>query len=260
MATLRVRIKGEPETIAFHGLLAAGRHILNILADLDTAFSHERRGSLDWVTSDLEWGSIVFAITSRSMRDDMNVGPEVVRTFVVGLSQLEREGTTPPYLSETGLHEASRLVKLIGRQGIAGFVISGLSESVEISARAAANVDQLLRARYRTIGSVEGRLEMVSIHRRPRFTVYHSRTNKAVRCDFASEDLSTVTAALGRRVVVSGVVHSNAKGEPLRVDVERVAILGREEDLPSTASLAGSDPSFTHGMSTEEYIRSIRGA
>jgi hypothetical protein len=113
---------------------------------------------------------------------------------------------------------------------------------------------------YRSIGSVEGRLEMVSIHHRPRFTVYHSRTNKAVRCDFAHEDLGTITAALGRRVVVSGVVHSNAKGEPLRVDVERIALVGREEEPPSTASLAGSDPSFTGDVSTKEYIRSIRGA
>jgi hypothetical protein len=59
---------------------------------------------------------------------------------------------------------------------------------------------------------------------------------------------------------VSGVVHSNAKGEPLRVDVERIDLLSREEELPSTADLAGSDPSFTGDMSTEEYIRSSRGA
>jgi len=63
---------------------------------------------------------------------------------------------------------------------------------------------------------------------------------------------------LGRRVGAFGMVYSNEKGEPLRVDAERIRVLRAKEDLPSIASLGGSDPHFTGDMTTEEYIRSLR--
>ena len=48
------------------------------------------------------------------------------------------------------------------------------------------------------------------------------------------------------------------EGEPLRVEVERIRALRPREELPSIEELSGSDPDFTGGMSTEEYLRSIR--
>ncbi len=64
-------------------------------------------------------------------------------------------------------------------------------------------------------------------------------------------------AALGRRVAVSGTVSANIKSEPVKVLVETIRELGVGE-LPATTDMTGSDPDFTGGMSTEDFIRSIR--
>lgn len=134
-----------------------------------------------------------------------------------------------------------------------------LSQTVEISAKASANIDQLLKIRKRSIGSIEGTLETISVHGKPRIIVYLGRTRKAVTCRFDGEGLlDQATSLLRRRVVVSGIVHSNAKGEPMRVDAEHIRALRRNDELPSIAEMGGMDPNFTGDMSTEEYLRSIR--
>jgi hypothetical protein len=260
VASLRVKLEGNPESIALPGFSAALQSAYRILIDLDSAISREPKGTLDWYVSDLGTGSLVFEIKSSSRMDDRNVGPEVAHAFIEGLHRIEYQGSSPPYLSDTGMRSARSLVKLIGHDGIAGMEVSYLTERVEVSAQASANIDQILPVRHRAAGSVEGRMEMISIHKMPRFTVYHSRTRKAITCkiDNSAEWLERVKAALGERVLVSGVVHSNARGEPMRVDAEEIRILRPSKDLPSLSRLYGSDPDFTGDMTTEEYLRSIR--
>jgi hypothetical protein len=232
-----------------------------MLRDLDAGISGEAKGSLDWVVSGLGTGSLVVELESRTRVDDRNVGPEVTTSFVNGLSQLEDEGRTPEYLSDAGMVRAQRLVKLVGKGGISGLSVADplREREIAITAKAAAHVDDLLLARRHAIGSVEGKLEMVSVHGRPRFIVYSSLTHKAVTCQFDRERLlGAVKDALGKRVNVAGKVYSNGRGEPLRVLVERIRVLKDASELPTIAEIRGIDPDFTGGLSTEDYVRSLR--
>ncbi|MCJ7509957.1 MAG: hypothetical protein MUP14_03605 [Dehalococcoidia bacterium] len=259
MATLALRISGEPRNITVRGFLSALDSWLKILGDLDSAISGEPQGSLDWFVVGLSTGSLAVEVESRSKLEDKNVGPEVAGAFITGLEHIERQGTSPAYLSETGMQRMRHLLRLIGREGAAGITVTHLSQTVEVSARASANIDQLMRVQQRSIGSVEGKLETISIHGRARFVVYHGLTRKAVTCKFdPGRWLNKVKDALGHRVNVSGMVHYNAKSEPLRVELEEIRILREKGELPSTAEISGSDPHFTGDMSTEGYIGSIR--
>ena len=259
MAPLRLRIVGELGQISLRGFLTALDSTLSVLRDLDSGVSREPSGSLDWVVTNLSVGSLCLEVEPRSRFEDKNVGPEVVAAFVAGLGQIEAEGTTPPYFSDIAMQKTRRLLKLIGRQGMAGLEVTSPERRVEITARASANIDQLIPIRRRSIGSIEGMLEMISIHSKPRFVVYHGRTRKAVTCRFGGEDmLEAAKEALGKRVLVLGVVHSNARGEPMRVDPERIRTFRDPRDLPASAELKGIDPDFTGEMTTEEYLRSVR--
>jgi hypothetical protein len=60
-------------------------------------------------------------------------------------------------------------------------------------------------------------------------------------------------------VNVAGVVQYNLRGEPARVKVEQIRVLRKREELPTPGPLTGVDPSFTGDLSTEEYLRTIRG-
>jgi hypothetical protein len=131
---------------------------------------------------------------------------------------------------------------------------------VEVSRRAADNIGELLPVRRESVGAIEGRLEAISIHRAKKFVVYHSITRKAVNCSFKDDEfLEEAKRALGERVHVSGVVKTNIKSEPVMVEVNRLRILGKGR-LPTTGELTGSDPDFTGGLSTDEFIRRIRRA
>jgi len=260
MAKLRLEVQGELGAITLRGFLDSVENALGMLSDFDVAISRHPKGSLDWVVTDIAVGSLVVAIESKSRAIEENFGPAVVHSFISGWEQIEKMGTTPPYLSEQGMNRAKKITRLIGRQGLTGFVVHGDAKEVQITAKASAHMEQLLKVRLRSIGSVEGRLETISIHKGARFIIYHSRTHKAVTCKVPAEQLKSMitTEMLGRRVGAFGMVYSNEKGEPLRVDAERIRVLRAKEDLPSIASLGGSDPHFTGDMTTEEYIRSLR--
>jgi len=260
MATLRFEVKGQLGSITLRGFLTAVESALRILGDYDAAISGKARGTLDWIITDVSTGSLKIVTQSRSRLEDRNYGPEVADRFIEGWSVIEQQCVTPPYLSEQGMKQAKQLTRLIGREGMTGFVAASQTESVEITPQASANIEQLLKVRHCSIGSVEGKLETISIHGESRFIIYHSRSGKAVTCRVTRDKLPSMisTEMLGRRIIASGKVCSNMKGEPLRVDAEDIKVLRRQEELPPTAALSGMDPSFTGKLSTEEYVRSLR--
>ena len=119
----------------------------------------------------------------------------------------------------------------------------------------------MTRVRNKSIGSVEGRLELVSIHvRTRRFNIYHVITNKAIRCNLPVAMEEQAISSLGRRVIVSGIVSYNAVGEPVKVEVNRLRTLKKEKELPSIADMLGMAPDITDDLSTEEHIRQLRDA
>ena len=148
---------------------------------------------------------------------------------------------------------------MIHRNGAKGFSATDYERKVDVSEKASKTINDLLPVVRDSIGSVEGRLEEISIHRRKKFVVYHAVTKKAVNCLFHDDALlDRVIAALGERVVVIGNVFSNAKAEPVRIDVIEFQLLDSSRRIPTTAELTGSDPNFTGDLSTDEFIRRIR--
>jgi hypothetical protein len=103
---------------------------------------------------------------------------------------------------------------------------------------------------YRSMGSIEGRIELVSTRAR-RFSVTEERTNRLVPCNLPDELEESVSRAIieKRRVVVSGIISYNAKNEPTSVQVRPpIRFLGTPEELPSSQDLAGADPDFSDSL------------
>jgi len=74
--------------------------------------------------------------------------------------------------------------------------------------------------------------------------------------------LEKIKASLGRRVRVRGLISRNLRSEPRQVMLYRaedLEIFGEDLKVLPFRSLGGSDPDFTGDLSTEEFIRRIRG-
>lgn len=124
------------------------------------------------------------------------------------------------------------------------------------------NVNLMLPIARTAIGSVEGTLEGVNIHgKHPKFIVYHNITKKAVTCSIDDREKIIDLGAnyLGKEVSVFGTLHKNIKGDTLRVAMERILLLNKENRFALPSKKEFTDPEFTKAKSTKEYLRLIRG-
>ncbi|MGI8989979.1 MAG: hypothetical protein ACR2I2_10385 [Bryobacteraceae bacterium] len=264
MAELEFEIKAEHGPVSADTFRDAVTHSIWLLREYDAAISGIPRGTLRWYINRLRSnGSLFFAFRSqpKPMRKPgriPDVSGQVAHSLVSGWDELEHKATTPPYLSEMAMQRAYDFAGLIGKNGATGFIIASNSETVEITKATAEHIQRLLPIKRKAIGSVEGKLESINIHKHPRFIVYHAVTKKAVTCEFEADKLmGEIKDALGKRVTVYGTLHKNEQGETRRVTMERLNVF--DPNVKRLHFIEGDDPDFANASSTEEYLRIIRG-
>jgi len=264
MARLRVTIRGELGQISAASFVSVIQKSLSVLQDLDKRISEERRGSLRWVVSGLGQGSSYVEIESRALRGDSDYSERVLENFTGGVDWIRTEGYTPANFTQENVSAIRDIVRDISRDGVSGVDYRFANRSVDLTPEASENLEQLVGVRYRTYGSIEGVIEMVSVRKGARrFNVTHSRSHRSIRCSLPNKLEPAVLDAIRdrRRVVVTGLTAYNARHEPISVEVkEPLRFLGHEEELPAIRELLGNEPEFTEDSTTEDYIRSLRDA
>ena len=114
------------------------------------------------------------------------------------------------------------------------------------------------RSRRPVIGSVVGRLDSLNVHGKREASLWNELDQRRVVVTFAEDAYSQVYAALRRRVEVFGLVQEDADGRPLRVRLQDLELLARDEGLPTLRSLAGSMPTLTGALTPEDYLEQQR--
>jgi hypothetical protein len=268
MARLRFEIKGDTGDISLPVYSMATMKVVQLLRELDSAISGRGGNSLNWYVENLSKnGSLTLEVQSKvkpppkdaKPRKDVSVA--VANSFITTFENIQDRGISPPYLSEYGLEKLQAMMGLLHKNGAKSFVATAVdqSRSISVTEQAEKTLRALLPPTRIYDGTVEGRLETVSVHKEKKFVIYHSLTRKAITCAIASDtDLQLATNSLGRKVMVFGRISVNVKNEPLRVSVTSIRVLGAGKRLPSASELTGSDPFFVGDMTTDEYIRSIR--
>lgn len=263
MSKLILTVKGQLGTISLDSFLIVVDSSISILKDLDSAISKEPKGSLDWVIDNIyPTNSIGIELKSKPRKPKVDYSLKVAEAYTDGIEIIQKQGITPPYFSDNSLKLVNKAAHALGKNGANSFEIIDIDRDKHIIVnKDMVNITkQLAGYSYKSFGSVEGTLEMVSIHKPARFNVYHSISLRAVRCNLKQEDIDKIRDALGRTVVISGLVSYNSKDEPISVFVQEIDVIPKEEDLPSIDEFIGSDPNFTEDVSTEDYIRGMRSA
>jgi len=260
MAKLVLTVRGMPGTISLDSFLTVINNSFGILKDLDSAISLQPKGSLDWIIADIYIGSLGVEIQSKPRDPLRDYGKTVTERYLDGIDIINEEGITPPYFSDNSLRLLQKVAKALGRNGAKALEVvdPDRGKSTVFDAQIETTANQLRGSRYKSLGSVEGTLEMISIHREPRFNVYHAISLRAVKCSLPENLRGMVVSALGRRVIASGLISYNAKDEPIIVKLEELKVIPIEDELPTIDEFIGSAPDLTGDMSTGEYIRSIR--
>ncbi|HEX5245513.1 MAG TPA: hypothetical protein VFW41_00135 [Gaiellaceae bacterium] len=267
MSRLRLTIQGEHGQITLASFVGILTRANLILSGLDSAISENPKGALEWYIADLKVGSAEAIIESRAIAPEVDaerLGTMVSANFVSGLDVIEREAQMPPYFSDQDLGRVKAIAKLLKRTDSEGLEAAHLNgsttplEQTTVRQDAAEKVALILRPQFKGVGSVVGKLEVISVHGPAKFNVYDVLTKKAVSCRFEREKQDEIAAALGRRVVVTGIVHRNAHGDPVKVEKPELRILPDGIEPPSARDLIGLVPDMTGALSAEEYIRKLR--
>src|ERR1700685_3455569 len=183
MSKLRFEIKGDPNSIALPTYSIATTKVVQILTELDRAISGRGGPSLNWYISDLSKnGTLALEIQSRVKRPSTrqkvrkDVSRDVAESFVTTFENIEDRGISPPYLSEYGLEKLQVMMALFHRNGAKGFVATSVDKnrSVNVTPASEQTLKALLPAVREYEGSVEGRLETISVHKVHQFIVYHA--------------------------------------------------------------------------------------
>ena len=258
----KVSITIDGEHISMEAFMAAVTNFLAVLREVDKGLSPTP--AVRWRLAELRYGSPALVAClgePRSKKVRRESVAAVVDTVVTGLHNLEaNRGGRPAGFTDDALEATKRLVEVRGKGGISTLVIVSADEDhteaarrLELTQRAAATVDDLIAGRYRAIGSVEGTLQLISSHVTPYFAIYDDIWGARVRCDFPEAMKQTALETFDRRVVVRGIVTSDASGRPRHVKVEELAPLPPRDALPQ--SLRGADRGFTGSLDSAEYLR-----
>jgi hypothetical protein len=191
------------------------------------------------------------------LSEEVDVSAEVAQSYLGGLKVLQEGKGLPDIFSETALNAVKRLGRI--GDGVKAIRIQHTREIVRITERLAVNVDELVSRTFESIGSVEGKLEMVTIHSQCYFRVYEPVHGRGVVCYFAPALLETVKESLGKRVMVSGMLRSDRFGRPESITVTDFRTVLEAGALPKPSQLRALVKGMTAGEKAEDYLRTLRG-
>ena len=254
---ITISVEGQTPDLPAQPFLDAVGNSLRILRDLDASIAMRQTPTLRWTIAHLNVGSpAVMTLKALPPTTGKDVSQDVVNHYVDGLELLAQGRGLPTFFSNDALNAAKRLADLT-RGNERAVIVRTAHRSVQVSQRISANVDDLVNRSYVSEGSVEGVIEMITIHDRPYFRIYDATQGWGVPCHFRQESFDEVRNALGRRASITGRLRSDRLGKPEAMELSGIRILGLEP-LPTPSEVRGIARGTTGGLKAEEYHRQVR--
>ncbi|MHB1533164.1 MAG: hypothetical protein ACYC1D_00850 [Acidimicrobiales bacterium] len=260
--TLEVHLEGQPGSIPARAFLDVFRRGLDVLEQLERAERPQARQQGSWLIAELRNESA----TATLWRPD---APELQTPsrLIDGVGQLRLAEGLPPYFSTAVVKELVEIGKRGRGKGLSGVSFrvppsgAGAERAEQITETVIAHAQASIEGTDRAIGSVAGILDVINLRRGAhQVSLYDDDTRRAVRCRFPDELFAAIRDALGKHVRALGELTRNRSGQVLGVDIERIEVLEETPAVPTVDELAGIAEWYTGDQSTDDYLRSVRGA
>lgn len=264
MYRLSLRIDGEITIEAFNEAVASFQRLLR---EVERSVAGER--AIKWTLREMQRSSpalMTWEGTTRPRRRKRNetprptpdYAPMVAAAVLSGVGKLERGEGRPDSFTDDALDASSDLSRVQARRAITTLALIGENGNREqgpsvlnVTARVAAAVKDIIGPKYSAPGAVEGVLQAINAHGLLYFVIYDSVYGSRVRCDIPDRLKRAALDAFEKRVLVGGMVARDSEGHPRHVSVDSIRSLDAEalpDDLPA-------DPDFTDGLEIGEFLR-----
>lgn len=188
------------------------------------------------------------------------VGRQIISSCLKGVEGIEHEAVLPAHFNEDSLRATQRMVTIAQNDGASVTFSNNGKNKVPVTQRVAENIALIISKdrRYTDHGTIEGRLEEISVHGAPHLRIWDPIPKEhSIRCIIQPDGLQQAKDLLGHRIAVTGAVHYR-NHTPTQIDVEEIRRLRTEDELPQPETMEPID--ITGGLSAEEYIRRMRDA
>lgn len=152
--------------------------------------------------------------------------PEIGTLVARGLCELEADAVRPDHFTDRALTLAKELANL-ATETLPLAVYNGTAGG-SFTRQVSLNAEKVLGTPVESIGTIEGRLEALSLHGSNEFSVWPAG-GTAVKCLFGSRlDLERdVLPAVNKRVAAHGRIKTR-RGERVSVEVDELRVIGGE--------------------------------
>lgn len=189
-----------------------------------------------------------------------------VKALVDGARTLEHEPSVPKLFQPATV---SRIAKLAiphdGVQSVALATYNGqVGEKVHLDDRVKANALAAVQPNYYTLGTVVGRVFAVGENRKRhtlRLAIRDENRGTVVEAHTPEELEPEARDAWRHRVIVGGEIRMNARGQAVRIDVDRIDRMPEDNSgRPVTESVLGCiSPDRLEGLTVDELLERMRG-
>ncbi len=236
-----VTMKLDGEDISLSSLASALVKTEALLAELDHMVSG--RKTVTWRASRLLSGSAIFDASPIPVDDDApdNVDA-ILSNLEQGLVALESGPERPENYSDEALGCFRDLADISGNgAGNLTCIIAyerRISECFPVTRRISVNVTELLGKTKKSIGSVEGIVQMITGFR-DYFTIVDRTLNRNIQCYCDKATLNEIAELWDKRILVSGEITEDKAGRPKSIKVKRYRRLRDRSELPQVEDIAG---------------------
>lgn len=215
-----------------HGVDVDLRSLVNVSQKFSSLIEEVARDytgvsrSVRWVV-EVKPGSVRLPLRGETRAENVSpaVAHEVGTVIAKGLTDLEAAPERPEHFTDKALSLAKELASCATEE--LPIAIWNGSAGGQVTKQLSVNAEKVLGTPEVTFGTIEGKLEALSIHGTKDFSVWPIEGN-AIKCVFGSRlDLNVdVLPAVGKRVAVEGKIKTKPNGERVSVEVEEMRVIG----------------------------------
>ncbi len=188
------------------------------------------------------------------------LGRKMIKACIQGVETIQNRVSLPRYFTADTLDATRKLAKMMSGEDFALEFASNGSAKTTLTDQAVKHIDELTKRAhlYVDFSTIEGRLEVVSVHEGKAIFIWETLTNRKIECRIGDEHFQAAQSLLGNRVRVTGRV-SYRNHIPWLIHVEEpIRRLRTMSELPQPNDIGAIN--ITGTLTSEEHVRRMRDA
>jgi hypothetical protein len=250
---LTLVIEHDTKAIPVESFISVVENTVDLLKCMDIQQSADHKVTSEWRISKVTMRSPLH-ITFESVPIADRVPSNIVSPFVKDIDRLER-GRRPQWFTGAMEDTAKEMVAVYSK-GIRNIRFVADHFKATPTARLAEHVDAAASQHFE-IGSVEGRLDVINVHKGQKIRIWDDRFGIAVKCNVSTQQLEDAKIYLGTRVSIRGRIKYRRNRPHVVVDVFDIRQLLGSNRAPQPEDIGPVD--LTGGMDPIEYLRGDYG-